>query len=53
MAYTQVYDTTDATEAGTDIVVGVLVSLAGFAALIGLGVALYMVNKHFRILPKF
>jgi len=34
--YTQSYSSTDGTEAGTDIVVGFLVAIAGFIALIGI-----------------
>ena len=34
--YTQVFDSSDGTEAGTDIVVGFIVGIAGFIALIAL-----------------
>lgn len=50
--YTAAYETADATEAGTDLVVGVLVGVAGLVGLIGLGIALGMVGKYFGFLPK-
>lgn len=52
MAYSAQYSASDAAPAAIDVVVGVFAAIGAFATLIGLGVALAVVGKHFPFLKN-
>lgn len=50
--YTPDYSTDDGAEAGSDLMVGVIIGMAGFAVLIGLGVAVGVILGQLSKIKK-